>query len=136
MHGVSQMDYNGVGMRKSPFSIVLCLAAVLAVLAGAAAPPRPDNSAPDPALERFLKKKRVTIAVTDSGLGGLSVLGEAAVRMKKAGTFEAVDFIFYNALFSAEGGYNSLGTRGEKIAIFQSALGGLEKRYRPDLILI
>ena len=52
--------------------------------------------------------------------------GEAAARLKEAGTFQTADFVFYNALFSAEGGYNSLQTRGEKIAIFQSALGGLE----------
>lgn len=111
------------------------LTAALAILSFGSLPAQ-KTSALDAELERFFRKKSVTIAVTDSGLGGLSVLAEAAARMKTAGTFEGVNFIFYNALFSTEGGYNSLRTRGEKIAIFQSALGSLEKRYRPDLILI
>ena len=34
-------------------------------------------------LADFFNKKDVTIAVTDSGLGGLSILGDAVERMKK-----------------------------------------------------
>ena len=129
------MDYNRVGMRKSLDGAALLLAGALAFLA---ADPRPAHGeeASGRALDKFFAKKRVTIAVTDSGLGGLSVLAEAAARLETSGTFEAADLIFYNSLFSAEGGYNSLRTRAEKIAIFDSALGGLEKRHRPDLILI
>jgi len=122
-------------MRKSLYGAALYLIAALAVLASAARPAHGDPAS-GRALDKFFAKKRVTIAVTDSGLGGLSVLAEAAARLETAGTFEAVDLIFYNSLFSAEGGYNSLRTRAEKIAIFDSALGGLEERYRPDLILI
>jgi aspartate/glutamate racemase len=47
-----------------------------------------------------------------------------------------VNFIFFNALFSNEGGFNSLKTRKEKIQIFDSALKSLEENYNPDLILI
>ncbi|OGD20923.1 MAG: hypothetical protein A2W03_07360 [Candidatus Aminicenantes bacterium RBG_16_63_16] len=122
-------------MRKSALGAALGLTASLAILSSGALPVQ-EASIQDARLEKFFRKKTVTIAVTDSGLGGLSVLAEAAERMAKAGTFETVNFVFYNALFSSEGGYNSLRTRGEKIAIFQSALGGLEKRYRPDLVLI
>jgi glutamate racemase len=87
-------------------------------------------------LDSFYHKKRVTIAVTDSGLGGLSIMAEASRRMKEAGMFERVDFVFFNALFMTGSGYNSLKTRAEKIRVFDSALRGLEKQYRPDLILI
>jgi glutamate racemase len=118
------------------FLLAAALAATTLVADPSRTPPAQKARTPDPALEGFFRKKAVTIAVTDSGLGGLSVLAEAAARLKTSGTFERADLIFYNALFSAEGGYNSLRTRGEKIAIFQSALGGLEKRYRPDLILV
>ncbi len=86
--------------------------------------------------ESFFQKDRVTIAVTDSGLGGLSVLAEAARRMKETGVFERVDFVFFNALFSNEGGYNSLKTREEKIRVFDSALESLRDNFRPDAILI
>jgi len=84
----------------------------------------------------FFAKRQVTIAVTDSGLGGLSIMAEAAARLKEAKIFEKADLVFFNALFSNESGYNSLRTRAEKIAVFNSALDSLEKNYRPDLVLI
>jgi len=78
----------------------------------------------------------VTIAVTDSGLGGLSVMAEAVRKMREARIFKAADIVFFNALFSTEGGYNSLKTRQEKIAVFDSALESLTTRFHPDIILI
>ncbi len=94
------------------------------------------STASGPDLSRFFQKDSVTIAVTDSGLGGLSVMAEAVRRMKEAGIFKRADFVFFNALFSLEGGYNSLKTREEKVEIFNSALESLEKNFHPDLILI
>lgn len=99
-------------------------------------PAERDFVSSDQRLEDFFHKEKVTIAVTDSGLGGLSVLAEAARRLKDARIFRAADFVFFNALFSAEGGYNSLRTREEKVAVFTSALENLEKKFRPDAILI
>jgi glutamate racemase len=87
-------------------------------------------------LANFFSKREVTIAVTDSGLGGLSILGDAAERMKKEKVFQKVHFVFFNALFSTEGGYNSLKTRDQKIQMFDSALESLEETHSPDLILI
>jgi glutamate racemase len=87
-------------------------------------------------LSSFFQKKAVTIAVTDSGLGGLSVVAEAVRKMKEARIFERADFVFFNALFSNEGGYNSLRRREEKIRVFSSALESLERACRPDIILI
>jgi glutamate racemase len=94
------------------------------------------NAPSGPDLQRFFQKESVTIAVTDSGLGGLSVMAEALSRMKDAGVFKRVNFVFFNALFSLEGGYNSLKTREEKVRIFSSAMESLEKNFHPDLILI
>jgi len=87
-------------------------------------------------LEGFFQKQRVTVAVTDSGLGGLSVLAEAVRRMKETRTFKEADFVFFNSLFSNEGGYNSLKTREEKIRVFDNALESLENNFRPDIVLI
>lgn len=103
------------------------LAVGLAAWAGfsACAPPK----AADP-VDRF------TIAVTDSGLGGLAVMAEAAARLEKAGIHKDVELVFFNALFAEEGGYNSLQTREEKIKTFDAALRGLEKAVQPDLILV
>lgn len=87
-------------------------------------------------LASFLSKKDVTIVVTDSGLGGLSILADAVERMEQWRAFRSVRFVFFNALFSNEGGYNSLQSREEKIKIFDSSLKSMTALYEPDLIII
>lgn len=87
-------------------------------------------------IHNLFRKNNVTIAVVDSGLGGLSILADAAERSKNWKVFQKIDFVFFNALFSNQGGYNTLTNHQEKVCIFDSALGSLEKNYNPDLILI
>jgi glutamate racemase len=87
-------------------------------------------------LEDFFRKENVKIAVVDSGLGGLSILTEAANRLEKTRIFPRAEFLFYNALFSSSGGYNALNSKKEKIDIFNSALQSLAMNYSPDMILI
>lgn len=89
-----------------------------------------------PWLQPLLEKEKITIAVTDSGLGGLSVVADAVKKFETHHGFKNVELIFYNALFSNKGGYNSLRTRDDKLRVFSSALQGLEDNYQPDLILI
>lgn len=84
----------------------------------------------------LFKKKTITIAVTDSGLGGLSVVADAVEKLKAYKGFEKIEILFFNALFSNKGGYNSLAERSEKVAVFNAALENLEKKYSPDIILI
>ena len=84
----------------------------------------------------FFRKNEVTIVITDSGLGGLSILADAVERSKICKNFQKINFIYYNALFSNLGGYNTLESHREKVDIFNSALHSLEKRYNPDLILV
>jgi glutamate racemase len=87
-------------------------------------------------LDEFFLKNEVTIAVTDSGLGGLSIMADAVERMRRSKIFQKVNFVFFNALFSKEGGFNRLKMRKEKIQIFDSALKSMEENYNPDLILV
>jgi len=117
------------------FSIqILSLVAIFALLLCSCA--ERQTFAREDDLADFFDKKDVTIVVIDSGLGGLSILGDAAERMKKEKVFQNVHFVFFNALFSNEGGYNSLKTRDQKLRIFDSALDSLKGKYAPDLILI
>jgi glutamate racemase len=123
-----------LGLLLSSLSIVigaLCLSVGFQTLAG-----REKVLLQEMTLEAFFQKQRVTVAVTDSGLGGLSVVAEAVRKMKEARIFERADFVFFNALFSNEGGYNSLKARPEKILVFDSALEGLYGNSHPDIILI
>ena len=63
---------------------------------------RRKKSAPE-WLPDLLEKERVTIVVTDSGLGGLSVLADAAEKFRQYPVFKAVDLVFVNALFRDAG---------------------------------
>jgi glutamate racemase len=87
-------------------------------------------------LSDFYKKNEITVAITDSGLGGLAVMDDIAKKMKDAGCFQKANLIFVNALFDPETGYNSLQNREEKIRIFNRVLNGIESHYHPDIILI
>ena len=52
------------------------------------------------------QKDAITVAVTDSGLGGLSIMAEAAARLKELRLYRVVNLVFANSLFSNESGYN------------------------------
>jgi|GEM_PF-49693 peptide/nickel transport system substrate-binding protein len=82
------------------------------------------------------RKDALTVVVTDSGLGGLAVIAQAAARLKESRAYRAVNLVFANALFSNDSGYNSLPNRAEKIRVFDSALRGIAKTSGPDLILV
>lgn len=86
--------------------------------------------------EDFFNKKEVTILVTDSGLGGLSVVADLSKRMSHSGIFRTVQVIFFNALFHENSGYNSLSSTGEKVRIFDIVLQTMNEKYQPDLLLI
>ena len=87
-------------------------------------------------LPGLLEKDSLTIVITDSGLGGLSVVADAARKFKKQGVFKDVELVFVNALFRDGGGYNSLQTREGKLQVFSSALQSMQEQYAPDIILV
>lgn len=109
-------------------TLCLALLAVLATTAHAAEAPE--------WLPALLEKDTITVVVTDSGLGGLSVVADAAEKFRQHGVFKQVDLVFANALFTGDAGYNALQTREEKLAVFSSALEGMRQRYDPDVILV
>lgn len=82
------------------------------------------------------EKESITIVVTDSGLGGISVAAEIERRLRESRHFSQVDIVFFNALFSQTGGYNALTSRQEKIQIFNRALTSMAAMYKPDQILV
>jgi len=87
-------------------------------------------------LPALLAKESITIVITDSGLGGLSVVADAAVKFQQNPVFKEVNLVFANALFSDQGGYNSLQSRQEKLRVFSSALQSMEDRFAPDIFLV
>jgi len=121
-------------MRKSIIPAVLLF--LLDFAAGRLTGNQIESSSSRDELSAFFRKSDVTVSVTDSGLGGLSIMADAAARMKAAGIFRTARFIFTNALFSAQGGYNTLRTKEEKAARFDEVLESIDGRNKPDLILI
>jgi len=108
---------------------IFAMSVVVATLSGAShSPARADADAG--------AAPRITIAVTDSGLGGLSVVAAAERRLREDGVSADIDLVFCNALFDADSGYNSLPTREAKVAMFDRALAGLRAECRPDLVVI
>jgi glutamate racemase len=81
-------------------------------------------------------KADVTIVVTDSGLGGLSVAADLAGRLPASGIVKSARIVFVNAEPDAKWGFNDLRNDADKVRIFDGALSAMEARYRPDLILI
>ena len=90
----------------------------------------------DKTLSDLFNKKVVTILVTDSGLGGLSVAADLTARLPQSGIFEKARVVFFNALFHPGSGYNFLPSEAEKVRIFNIALEAMEEKYNPDLLLI
>ncbi|MEN8122301.1 MAG: hypothetical protein ABFS35_18290 [Bacteroidota bacterium] len=87
-------------------------------------------------LGHLFSKDSITIVITDSGLGGLSVVAGLENNMRNSGHFAKIKLIFANALFNEKGGYNSLTNRKDKISVFNNVLKGINNKYDPDLILI
>ena len=110
--------------------LALTLLAAIGGVRGAAGPDAIDGKAwlPDQA--------EITIAVTDSGLGGLSIMAELAARLEAARVAPRVHLVFFNALFANDSGYNSLPTREAKLRVFDRALAALADSVRPDLVVI
>ena len=123
------------GARPRWISAAVLIPSFLGALACSGPPPPAGSSHPAGAAALF-SRERVTIAVTDSGLGGLSIMAEAASRMKAARAFRGVDLVFWNALFSNDSGYNSLPSREDKVRIFDASLRSLAAEVKPDLILV
>jgi len=117
-------------MKRTPTIALAALAALLAAACGGPAGSREER------IDRVMsKKKDITILVTDSGLGGLSVAADLAARLPESGVFHKARIVFYNALFHNTG-YNGLATEAEKDRIFDAVLRAMNERYRPDILLI
>ncbi|MCP4749239.1 MAG: hypothetical protein GY874_24350 [Desulfobacteraceae bacterium] len=79
----------------------------------------------------------IRIGVTDSGLGGLSVVAGIASELQhqKGCQFESLKLLFFNALPAWDNGYNTMARKQDKIRTFNRVLFGIDA-FKPDLIAI
>jgi glutamate racemase len=109
-------------------------ALLLAVIAFAVGGARAEKPAAFADVVRI--KSDVTIVVTDSGLGGLSVAADLAARLPVSGIVRSARIVFVNAEPDVAFGYNDMKLEADKARVFDAALAAMEARYKPDLILI
>lgn len=76
------------------------------------------------------------ILITDSGVGGLSVVAYAERFAREQGAGEPVQLTFANAAPANDFGYNSMPTREEKLATFDRFLRSVTERFAPDSIYV
>ncbi len=76
------------------------------------------------------------ILITDSGVGGLSVVAYAERFIREHGFPEPVRLTFANAAPANDFGYNSMRTRDEKLQTFDHFLRRVTERFAPDSIYI
>lgn len=93
------------------------------------------DSAQQQSIKAVSDKKTVSILITDSGLGGLSVCADVVSRLHRKPLFQDAAITYFNAWPEQNRGYNKFDPVAERIRIFDRALVGMET-YRPDLIMI
>lgn len=81
-------------------------------------------------------KDELCIAITDSGLGGLSVVAELENKLKSMSGCGKIDLIFFNAYAGKGYGYNEIKDEKKKIQIFDNVLKDAGEKFKPDIILI
>lgn len=123
-------------MLKKRSSRVLILIPIVISVLGLALASACATDASDSTLEAVYNRDSVTIVVTDSGLGGLSVAAALEKGLREKLIFRKAEVVFVNALASREYLYNQMNSTAEKVRVFDSALAGMNRAFEPDLILI
>ena len=93
------------------------------------------NTATQEKIQALLNKRKVLIALVDSGLGGLSICAEMEQALQRQPLFQNVSLIYFNVWPEQNRGYNTLDSVSERIRVFNRALNGI-KTFSPDLIMI
>lgn len=76
------------------------------------------------------------ILITDSGVGGLSVVAYAERFVRTQGFTEPVKLTFANAAPENDYGYNSMPSREAKLQTFDRFLTNVAQRFAPDSIYV
>jgi glutamate racemase len=95
-----------------------------------------QDSTLDRQLATIVQKDSITVLVTDSGLGGLSVCAAVDSLARVTGRYPQMRLIFANALPESGSGYNRMKSLDEKVRVFDAAIRGMVGLYHPDVVLI
>jgi len=90
----------------------------------------------DAQIAKLFERDSLTIVITDSGLGGLSVCAELEAYLGSLRSIGRVRLVFVNALPDAASPYNAMTDKARQLRVFDNALDGMKRWYHPDAILI
>lgn len=93
-------------------------------------------AAPRSALPQLRARPALRLLVTDSGLGGLSVVADLERRGRESGRYRRLELIFASALGETGQGYNKMPSRERQLAVFDDALAGMLRAAGPDCLLV
>ncbi|QQR74646.1 MAG: aspartate/glutamate racemase family protein [Holophagales bacterium] len=88
------------------------------------------------AVAPLLVRDSLQLLVTDSGLGGLSVVAELERSGRGTGRYRTLRLDFVSALGETGQGYNKMPSHARKLAVFDDALAGMLGEGRPDMLLV
>lgn len=86
-------------------------------------------------MKHFLEKNKIRILVTDSGIGGLSVVNDLYNFFQTNKYYQSVDIFFADSRFDNIN-YNELDNLKDKIYLFDKQLNFLNKELKPDILFI
>ena len=86
-------------------------------------------------MHELLDKKHLSLLVTDSGLGGLSICADMVRNLADWRMFSDLSVVYFNAWPLQDKGYNFLGGDEARIRVFGNAVSTMNQ-YNPDLIFI
>lgn len=95
-----------------------------------------QDATPERRLAEIVQQDSITVLVTDSGLGGLSVCAAVDSLARATGRYRAMRLVFANALPESGSGYNRMKSLDEKVRVFDAAIRGMVEAYHPDVVLI
>jgi len=87
-------------------------------------------------MNALFDKDEVSLVVTDSGLGGLSVAADCLERLTTAQTFRRARVVFFNCLPAAGVGFDGMESDRRRIRVFDRALECMAERFSPDAMVI
>jgi len=80
-------------------------------------------------------KEFLSLVITDSGMGGLSICADIVKGLQARRAYRSVAVTYFNAWPEQNRGYNLLPGMAERIRVFERALDAM-LRFEPDRILI
>ena len=86
-------------------------------------------------LNHLVAKDKLSLLVTDSGLGGLAICADMVRNLVDQRLFKDLSVVYFNAWPMEDKGYNLLDGDAERFRIFGNALRAMQQ-FEPDCIFI